>query len=66
MTYQNLIESTHPESVEDKHFDEAATADMIAMGLVGERHGKRELVDLVRMLIMLRPKVKNNQLDFTL
>lgn len=51
-TFQDEIDATHPMDSED---EEALDADTMAMKLVGERHGKRELVDLVRWLILQRP-----------
>jgi hypothetical protein len=49
LTYENEIDESHP-TVVDTNF--AYEADAMAMKLVGERHGKRELVNLVRWLIM--------------
>ncbi len=53
-TFQDQIDKTHPvrldgSCVEDK-------ADSLAMKLVGERHEKRELVNLVRWLILRNPE----------
>ena len=57
-TYQDLIDRTHPTedtlatAVEQDRF----AADDLAMLLVGERHEKRDLVDLVRWLILRKPE----------
>ncbi len=53
-TFQSLIDSTHPDN--DNSSDKEIAADDLAMKLVGERHEKRELVDLVRWLILRSPK----------
>lgn len=53
-TFQDQIDATHPMDTEDS---EAFQADSMAMNLVGERHEKRELVDLVRWLILKRPEL---------
>lgn len=57
LTYQSAIDATHPEEQPDGSPEEALSfaADALAMKLVGERHGKRDLVDLVRWLIMRKP-----------
>jgi hypothetical protein len=49
MTYEKEIENSHPTMVDS---DAAYDADSMAMKLVGERHSKRDLVNLVRWLIM--------------
>lgn len=58
MTYQQEIDATHP--MEDfKNVAEqtlSCNADALAMKLVGERHAKRDLVDLVRWLILRNPQ----------
>jgi hypothetical protein len=51
MTYQAEINRTHPMSKGSG--DAELKADELAMKLVGERHSKRDLVDLVRWLILL-------------
>ena len=48
-TFQDEIELSHPMELMT---DEGFRADEIAMQLVGERHEKRELVNLVRWLIL--------------
>lgn len=52
--YQTEIDATHParDGAQDQDFD----ADFLAMKLVGERHEKRELVNLVRWLILRKPQ----------
>ena len=56
--YQVQIDKTHPEdecldtSTEQDRF----AADALAMRLVGERDSKRDLVDLVRWLILRKPE----------
>jgi len=54
MRYQEEIDATHPmvdfESPSSER--ESMNADALAMYLVGERHGKRDLVDLVRWLLI--------------
>lgn len=52
-TYQDLIDKTHP--MEEGAGESELAADMLAMKLVGERHSKRDLVDLVRWLILRKP-----------
>lgn len=49
MTYQKEIDATHP------MIKGTFEADALAMKLVGERHSKRDLVDLVRWLILRNP-----------
>lgn len=49
MTYEEEIETSHPMWIDT---DASYKADEMAMKLVGERYKKRELVDLVRWLIM--------------
>ena len=53
MTYQREIDVTHP--MADGCGDRECNADDLAMKLVGERHSKRDLVDLVRWLILTKP-----------
>lgn len=61
MTYKKLIDQTHPMALDKgPELDRAFDADTLAMKLVGERHGKRDLVDLVRWLIMKRPELLPN------
>jgi len=50
-TFEREIELSHPFG-EAEPTEEAFKADELAMTLVGERHAKRELVNLVRWLIM--------------
>jgi hypothetical protein len=52
-TYQTEIDATHP--CNDNAGAWELEADMLAMKLVGERHEKRELVNLVRWLILRKP-----------
>jgi len=48
-TYLTQIDASHPMMLNSTDgFD----ADMIAMKLVGEQHDKRELINLVRWLIL--------------
>ncbi|HEX8313012.1 MAG TPA: hypothetical protein VF614_16930 [Chthoniobacteraceae bacterium] len=49
-TFQREIDACHPMSQHPP--DAAIDADLLAMKLVGERHEKRELVNLVRWLIL--------------
>lgn len=53
-SYQAAIDATHP--VEAANGATEIAADLLAMRLVGERHEKRDLVDLVRWLILRRPE----------
>ena len=57
LTYQSLINATHPEEQPTGSVEEALSfkADALAMKLVGERGSKRDLVDLVRWLILRYP-----------
>ena len=55
-TYEEPIKASHPRTLST---DEAYKADNIAMLLVGERHEKRELVNLVRWLILDNAKTIN-------
>jgi hypothetical protein len=48
-TFKAEIDASHPVRLDTK---EAYAADSIAMQLVGERHAKRDLVNLVRWLIL--------------
>lgn len=50
MKFQSEIDATHPMS--DGAGDREGEADNLAMDLVGERHDKRDLVDLVRWLLL--------------
>ena len=59
MTYEEKIEESHP-IVSDN--EKAYLADVMAMKLVGERHGKRDLVNLVRWLIMDNARTVNDDL----
>lgn len=54
MTYQTEIDATHP--MEDASGPLEIHADDLAMKLVGERHEKRDLVNLVRWLILRKPE----------
>jgi hypothetical protein len=56
MTYEEKIEESHPVGSDNER---AYLADAMAMKLVGERHGKRDLVNLVRWLIMDNAKTVN-------
>jgi len=58
--FEQGIENTHPMRSEDPI---RFKADTLAMKLVGERHEKRDLVNLVRWLIMDKAKVSNLYLD---
>jgi hypothetical protein len=59
MTYENQIKESHPM----RHNKvEVYAAEEMAMKLVGERHEKRELVNLVRWLIMDRAGIVNNDI----
>lgn len=53
-TYQKAIDATHP--CEDSAGALELAADGLAMKLVGERHEKRDLVNLVRWLILRKPQ----------
>lgn len=57
-TYQKAIDASHPCEQADGSSQEnlSFAADMLAMKLVGERYEKRDLVDLVRWLIMRKPE----------
>lgn len=52
-TYQKEIDATHP--TEDGAGELELAADALAIQLVGERHEKRDLVNLVRWLVLRRP-----------
>lgn len=54
-TLQNRIDATHP--TEDGAPEKALAADAMAMQLVHDRHSKRDLVNLVRWLIVERPEL---------
>lgn len=49
MTYQKEIDSTHPLVMKTS---DSFKVDALAMKLVSERHGKADLIDLVRWLIL--------------
>ncbi len=53
VTFKARIDATHP--MHEYAPTGALEADALAMQLVGERHGKRDLVDLVRWLILRNP-----------
>ena len=53
-TLQSQIDATHPEN--EGAGEKELIADTLAMTLVGERYDKRELVDLVRYLILRNPE----------
>jgi hypothetical protein len=53
-TFQKEIDATHP--MEDAAGDQEFLADALAMKLVGARYEKRDLVDLVRWLILRKPE----------
>jgi len=55
-TYEDEIKASHPTRTDN---EKGYLADVMAMKLVGERHGKRDLVDLVRWLIMDNAKTVN-------
>ena len=59
MTYQSYIKESHPLR---SSFPEVYKIDVMAMKLVGERHEKRDLVNLVRWLIMDKAKTVWNDL----
>lgn len=59
MTYEENIEESHPVGSANEN---AYLADAMAMKLVGERHSKRDLVNLVRWLIMDNAKTVNADL----
>ena len=57
MTYKKSIDATHPMSpADDGQQKTNDAAHMLAMKLVGERHAKADLVDLVRWLITRSPE----------
>ena len=55
MDYQEEIDATHP-MAEGPDGDLRINADTMAMELVGQRHAKRDLVDLVRWLLIRNPE----------
>lgn len=57
MDYQEEIDATHPMADGSDGYDGdlRINADMMAMTLVGQRHAKRDLVDLVRWLLIRNP-----------
>jgi len=59
-TYEEQIKASHPVRTDTSR---DYKADGMAMDLVGERHGKRELVDLVRWLITDKARTVNLDLD---
>lgn len=60
MTYEKEITASHPMQIDT---EEAFKADVMAMKLVGERHEKRELVNLIRWLILDKAETVNQFLD---
>jgi len=60
MTYEKEIEDSHPVMIDTM---QAYSADEMAMKLVGERMGKRELVNLVRWLILDHAKTVNDDIS---
>lgn len=54
--FSSEIAASHPTIL---HTDAAYKADSMAMKLVGERHEKRDLVNLVRWLILDKAKLAN-------
>lgn len=54
MTFQKEIDATHP--MLGGRREQELKADILAMTLVGERHKKRDLTDLVRWLILRNPE----------
>lgn len=58
-TYEDEIEASHPLTSDN---EKAERADVMAMKLVGQRHSKRDLVDLVRWLIMDNAKKVNSDM----
>ena len=58
-TYCDEIDKSHPCRTDN---EKSYEADSMAMKLVGERHGKRDLVNLVRWLIMDNAKTVNDDL----
>ena len=55
MDYQEEIDATHPMAY-GPDGDLRINADTMAMELVGQRHAKRDLVDLVRWLLIRNPE----------
>lgn len=53
MTYEDEITRSHPMEL---NTTEAFAADKLAMELVGERYAKRDLVNLVRWLILTKAR----------
>lgn len=49
---QEEIDATHPEGCPAEMYLQSLEADQFAMELVHDRHGKRELVNLVRFLLL--------------
>lgn len=59
MTYEDKIKASHPTRTDN---EKGYLADTMAMKLVGERYKKRDLVNLVRWLIMDNAKIVNSDL----
>ena len=49
---QRAIDATHPETLDSSR---SLAADQLAMVLIHNRHGKREIVDLIRWLLLDSP-----------
>lgn len=64
MTFENEIHASHPMRFTDNQdkMNSVYKADVLAMKLVGERHEKRDLVNLVRWLILDQSKIANENL----
>ena len=58
-TYEDEIKASHPTRAGNEN---GYLADAMAMKLVGQRHSKRDLVDLVRWLIMDNAKKVNSDI----
>lgn len=58
--YENEIFNSHPETSKDPM---RFKADVLAMELVRDRQSKRELVDVIRWLIMDNAKTANEALS---
>ena len=54
-TFQKEIDATHPMNFDVDCGTAELAADALAMKLVGERYEKRDLVNLVRWLILRKP-----------
>lgn len=57
---QSRIDACHPCKLET---DEAYQADFVAMKLIQGRHEKREIVNLLRWLLMGRPELTAAQAE---